>query len=58
MLKQIIIGKSMEGAPTVDRNSAIGNLIYSTSNLFQDVLDSYDDEIDIESFANDNDYMY
>lgn len=58
MLKQIIIGKSMEGAPTINQNSAIGNLLYSTSNLFQDALDSYDDEIDIESFVDDNDYMY
>ena len=58
MLKQIIIGKSMEGAPTINRNSAVGNLLYSTSDLFQDVLDSYDNEIDIESFVDDNDYMY
>lgn len=58
MLKQIIIGKSMEGAPTINRNSAVGNLLYSTSNLFQDELDSYDNEIDIESFVDDNDYMY
>lgn len=57
MLKQIIIGKVANGAPQVDKNTTVGNLIYSTTDLFGDILDQYDasaydeeyDSMDLES---------
>jgi len=42
MLKRIIIGKCTQGSPKVDRKTAIGNLIYSTTDIFGDILDQYD----------------
>ena len=52
MLKRIIIGKCTQGY-TVDRTSTVGNLLYSTTDLFGDILDQYDtseyDDMDLES---------
>lgn len=42
MLKDIIIGKFAEGT-YVDKDTTVGNLIYSTTDLFGDILDQYDD---------------
>ena len=56
MLKRIIIGKCTHGQ-YVDRNTTVGNLIYSTTDLFGDLLDQYDasddfgeyEDMDLES---------
>lgn len=57
MLKRIIVGKCTRGF-SVDRHTSVGNLIYSTTDLFGDILDQYDtssenfseyDDMDLES---------
>lgn len=57
MLKRIIIGKVNRGQEKVNRDTGVGNLIYSTSDIFGDILDQYDvdseyDSMDLESLFN------
>lgn len=53
MLKKIIVGKCTEGMPTFERQTAVGNLIYSTTDLFGDILDQYDssDEDEFDKYG-------